>query len=576
MKTLALIKYTCLFLAIIIHTDAYGGSIELTKHNLSVSGPGPVKSATEDRICVFCHAPDRTSQPLPFLWNKKISRAHYIPYQSSTLYAEVGQPTGTSKLCLSCHDGTIALGAILKGRRGGEVPFKGGSRFIPWRAKIGTDLSDDHPISFVYDNALAARNGELANPDTLGRKVKLDANRELQCTTCHDAHDNTFGSFLVMSNSYSNLCTTCHRKKGWSSSSHRVSNARWNGEGTNPWKDTPYRSVDENGCKNCHDTHSAEGAERLLNYIHEEDNCLVCHNGNVADLDIERELSKPYKHAVQDYAGIHDPAEDYSIGDKKKEIHVECVDCHNSHQSNSAPSGGAPQVSGLLRGVTGIDATGKQKSVSNYEYEICFKCHGDANVITKVQIDRSLQQLNTRLEFDPSSPSYHPVISEGVNPDVPSLSTAYTTASIIFCTDCHSSDDDEGPRGPHSSIYKYLLERNYTTDDYTEENAFNYDLCYKCHERSSILNDESFPEHRRHVVDERTPCSACHDPHGISITQGNAMNNSNLINFDLSIVQPDSQDRLLFEDTGVLSGQCFLSCHGSIHDETKAYPASAE
>jgi hypothetical protein len=200
-----------------------------------------------------------------------------------------------------------------------------------------------------------------------------------------------------------------------------------------------------------------------------------------------------------------------------------------------------------LKGVTGIDASGKQIRVSSYEYEICFKCHGDGNVITTVQIDRTLQQLNTQLEFDPSNPSYHPVITEGVNPDVPSLSSPYIASSIIFCTDCHSSDNVQGPRGPHGSIYKYLLERNYITDDFTEENASNYALCYKCHERSSILNDESFPGHRSHVVDERTPCSACHDPHGISSTQGNAVNNSNLINFDLSIVQPDSQGRMLFE-----------------------------
>jgi hypothetical protein len=33
-------------------TDAYGGSILHTKHNLSVSGPGPIKSPTEDRVCI--------------------------------------------------------------------------------------------------------------------------------------------------------------------------------------------------------------------------------------------------------------------------------------------------------------------------------------------------------------------------------------------------------------------------------------------------------------------------------------------------------------------------------------------
>ena len=46
--------------------------------------------------------------------------------------------------------------------------------------------------------------------------------------------------------------------------------------------------------------------------------------------------------------------------------------------------------------------------------------------------------------------------------------------------------------------------------------------------------------HSRHIVNGRTPCSACHDAHGVSRTQGNPRFNSNLINFDRSIVQPAS------------------------------------
>lgn len=87
-----------------------------TKHNLSVSGPGPIRATTEKEICVFCHTPHNANPKVP-LWNHAPSAAgNYTPYESLTLDAAVGQPDGASKLCLGCHDGTVAVG--LTGSRG--------------------------------------------------------------------------------------------------------------------------------------------------------------------------------------------------------------------------------------------------------------------------------------------------------------------------------------------------------------------------------------------------------------------------------------------------------------------------
>ena len=70
----------------------------------------------------------------------------------------------------------------------------------------------------------------------------------------------------------------------------------------------------------------------------------------------------------------------------------------------------------------------------------------------------------------------------------------------------------------------------------------------------------------KHIVDEKTPCSVCHDPHGISYTQGTTTNNTNLINFDISVVLADpNTGRLEFEDLGTFRGQCYLECHGEKH-----------
>ena len=76
-----------------------------TKHNLSVSGPGPIRALTETRICIFCHTPHNAT-PLSPLWNKDIEAQIYNVYASPTLRAgPLPQPSGPTKLCLTCHDG---------------------------------------------------------------------------------------------------------------------------------------------------------------------------------------------------------------------------------------------------------------------------------------------------------------------------------------------------------------------------------------------------------------------------------------------------------------------------------------
>jgi len=272
---------------------------------------------------------------------------------------------------------------------------------------------------------------------------------------------------------------------------------------------------------------------------------------------------------VQDFTGIHDAAEDFSLAGVRP--HVECEDCHNPHSANGNASLGAPGVSGANSGVSGIDGTGQQVPNAPNLYEICYKCHADNNVITALTISRQIQQLNTRLEFDLANPSFHPVTARGKNLDVPSLISPYTEQSLIYCTDCHNNDDSLGPGGPHGSSFEFLLERNYITLDLTPENPSTYALCYKCHSRDNILDNQSFARHKEHIQDRQTPCSVCHDPHGISNTQGNSINNSHLINFDITVVQPDGLGRLRFEDQGRFAGQCYLNCHGKEHSPEQ-YP----
>ena len=158
-----------------------GAQVANTKHNLSVSGPGTVKAVSEQELCIFCHAP-HTRSPLTPLWNRNVSGSTYTPYTSSTTKAAIGQPTGSSQLCLSCHDGTIALGEVLSR----ATPIAMTQATMPvGDTRIGTNLSDDHPISFPYTAALASSRGELVSPSTLTGQVKLDNTGQMQCRSCH-------------------------------------------------------------------------------------------------------------------------------------------------------------------------------------------------------------------------------------------------------------------------------------------------------------------------------------------------------------------------------------------------------
>lgn len=543
--------------------------IDKTVHNLSRTGPGAVKSSSATEVCAFCHTPHGAAPQTPG-WNRNASGQTYVEYDSTTMQAVPTQPAGSSQLCLSCHDGTVALGLLRRPIPGAGKGAGLLGTFVAGRSNLNTDLSDDHPISFAYDHALAAVDGNLANPDLTGLPLE---EQKMECGTCHDAHEKDIVPFLRRSTANGELCLTCHLPGGaswsWSQTSHANSSATdpsgaaWQ-ERKPAWRGA---NVAENACFNCHVSHGAQKRAQLIKKS-EEEACYLCHRGGVAGTNIFRDMHKPSAHRVAVYSNIHETGESFSPSPPVD--HVECEDCHNPHAANDT-SASAPLIPGALSGVSGIDSSGVQVQEATNSYEICYKCHADNRVVTTSTALRQIPEFNTRLEFDLSNPSYHPVEGPGVNDFVPSLISPLTTNSQIYCSDCHSGNDNPGAggvgaKGPHGSIYEPLLERNYSVTDGTPESGFSYALCYKCHSRSSILSDESFPGHRKHIVDERTPCSACHDAHGIDSGSGNAFNNSNLINFDTSIVSTNSMGQgPLFEDNGHRAGSCALSCHNVEH-----------
>jgi hypothetical protein len=147
---------------------------------------------SQNQICLPCHTPHnaivRDSQGAVVgapLWNHTISSATYTLYVDPDTGQQVtGAVDTNSRLCLSCHDGTVALDSF--GGVAGTQVLTGGL--------IGTDLSDDHPIGEaaiwptpttpdLVDPALRAAAGIMPLrrlPD--GRDV-------VGCTSCHEPHN---------------------------------------------------------------------------------------------------------------------------------------------------------------------------------------------------------------------------------------------------------------------------------------------------------------------------------------------------------------------------------------------------
>lgn len=201
---------------------AFAGTIVNSAHDFSASG------FTGGEICIACHTPHNadTSVTDAPLWNHEITAATFTMYSSSTLDATGdAQPTGSSKLCLSCHDGTVAIDSF-----GGAS----GTNFVTGPARVGAngDLDDDHPISITYDAALSTADPGLHDPSVATTTIGAGGTRtrtgtltdvmliggKVECASCHDVH-NTFtvpGSvgtpLLKVTRAGSELCLTCHNK----------------------------------------------------------------------------------------------------------------------------------------------------------------------------------------------------------------------------------------------------------------------------------------------------------------------------------------------------------------------------
>lgn len=402
--------------------------IKNSKHDLSGGTGNTYRAASTDptqggtsQICVFCHTPHGGNTSAP-LWNRATYVTTYGTYTSDVLaglgYWGAEDPLSgnthvKTAICLSCHDGTVALGSVAnmpKDIPGSFTKIKMGTDKIASTSAgyIGTDLSDDHPVAIRHDNSTINKSDpELKMPTTGSVRLYNMVNGKaaatnpqapgdyVECTSCHDAHDNQYGKFLVGSNEASGICTSCHRKETGSAVNPAHENAT--GVNYNPDNSTPAKigtTVGGVKCMNCHYPHRAgatgsapdwspytniQGGQYLLTF-QEENTCFnttnrwsksinVCHDSNATaqggkDIKSEIDASKSSKHQYPAGAGVHRATEHGKAGAAKygwlsgnANWHVQCADCHNSHTAgsvNHTPPGNTVATTSPLYGAGGV------------------------------------------------------------------------------------------------------------------------------------------------------------------------------------------------------------------------------
>lgn len=313
------------------------------------------------------------------------------------------------------------------------------------------------------------------------------------------------------------------------------------------------------GCASCHVGHGRVKTAMLPE--RKDLFCFICHGypdtlekaltdgivtNNFDQQNIKKEFEKPYRHPVE-RTGTHKYDEILPEIDPSMPRHVECEDCHHHHYVSKENK---------MLGLKGTYLNRSKGAITN-EYELCFNCHSySANL--------PLDQTNKAELFNTANPSFHPVIGPGKNTFVPSLLQPLTSSSQIKCSNCHGNDDPLGPKGPHGSQYNYLLFKSFSKTD-GPESVQQYELCYSCHSRVSILNNESFQYHNLHISNEGASCRTCHNPHG-------STRNLHLIDFEnYSSIRPSKSGRLSYISFGPNAGQCYLNCHDKDHDP-EVYP----
>jgi len=204
--------------------------------------------------CAMCHSPHATGTEYP-IWNRDQAAQSYSMYNSVTFDMDnnASGPGNPSNLCLVCHNGVFSTLINYPGPGSHQNELYDFEMNPTFWAMIGTDLHNDHPISFSYIPALDEVQDGNGFPSTIDcpvgstRRYFVQAdeclggtgfgpgfplygttNDKFECSTCHSVHDTvdypgkqivggksvgTQVFFLRCDNRGSKFCGDCHKRR---------------------------------------------------------------------------------------------------------------------------------------------------------------------------------------------------------------------------------------------------------------------------------------------------------------------------------------------------------------------------
>jgi len=437
--------------------------IRNTKHNFAASDPdnlpdGSIRSisaSTENQVCVFCHTPhgkyeDKFGER-PFLWNRPEAgspSARYDATISSSFNATNNVNLGQgSKMCLSCHDGTVAIGNIDTNT---EISVVGdnltGGKLSQGGSYIGQDLSDDHPVGFDYNAGLSADDGELYDPAVTSH-IGVPVGRGLaQYNSLVDSLD------VNTSPSGDQVTTTTTDSGGGISIPLEATIA---GFSTAYTKDDDDRSspsslvyIDQasNGsveCTTCHDPHIRGNENNTLNgqsvnikflrlnrfqkaagtdgsfSIDSDINCIACHDkaGWAGSIHVNSTSG------VQQYDDT--AADNRDFPHNIQMWQASCLNCHKPHTSGA----------GWLL-ASEDDGTGTSSATE----QTCLSCHGSSSTILAAgeqvaNIEKVMLSGNAHGDSGNNDQSKHSIHSGNFDETGDELNGVNRH---VTCTDCHN------------------------------------------------------------------------------------------------------------------------------------------